>query len=144
MFDRILYPTDCSDVATKAVSYIEQLKEAGAKEVTILHVLDKKYLYETAHEVFVDFAAIENSQRKIVTEECNEIVARLRGKGLDVKVRIEKGIPFQEILRVANEENASLIVIGSHGKSNVQEMLIGSVSEAVIRHAVQPVLVIKR
>lgn len=144
MFGRILYPTDCSDVAMKAVDYIKQLKDAGAKEVTILHVLDKRLLYETAHDVYVDFVAIENQQRKMVAEECNKVVEDLKGKGLDVKVRIEKGVPYQEILKVAMEEDVSLIVVGSHGKSNIEEMLLGSVSEAVIRHAVHPVLVIKR
>ncbi len=144
MFDRILYPTDCSDVAGKAVRYIEQLKEAGAKEVTIVHVIDKKYLYETAHDVAIDFEAIENGHRKTVTEQCGQAVSQLKAKGMEVKLRIEKGIPFQEILRVAKEENASLIVIGSHGKSNVEEMLLGSVSEAVVRHSTQPVLVVKR
>ena len=59
-------------------------------------------------------------------------------------MRIEKGIPFKEILRVENEEDISLIVIGSHGKSNVEEMLLGSVSEKVIRKAKSPVIVIKR
>lgn len=144
MFDRILYPTDCSDVAGKAVRYIEQLKEAGAKEVTIVHVIDKKYLYETAHDVAIDFEAIESGHRKTVTEQCGQAVSQLKAKGMEVKLRIEKGIPFQEILRVAKEENASLIVIGSHGKSNVEEMLLGSVSEAVVRHSTQPVLVVKR
>ncbi len=144
MFDRILYPTDCSDVAGKAVRYIEQLKEAGAKAVTIVHVIDKKYLYETAHDVAIDFEAIESGHRKTVTEQCGQAMSQLKAKGMEVTLRIEKGIPFQEILRVAKEENASLIVIGSHGKSNVEEMLLGSVSEAVVRHSTQPVLVVKR
>ena len=59
-------------------------------------------------------------------------------------MRIEKGIPFKEILRVENEEDIPLIVIGSHGKSNVEEMLLGSVSEKVIRKAKSPVFVVKR
>jgi nucleotide-binding universal stress UspA family protein len=45
---------------------------------------------------------------------------------------------------VAEEENPSVIVIGSHGKSNLEEMLLGSVSEKVVRKAKHPVLVIKR
>jgi len=144
MFDRILYPTDFSDVAMKALSYVKQLKDAGAKEVTVLHVIDERSLVGTVHDVFIDFMAIENELRKIADEECNKIVAQLREKGLNAKFKIEKGIPFLEILKVAREEDVSLTVIGSHGKSNVEEMLLGSVSEAVIRKAVRPVLVVKR
>jgi nucleotide-binding universal stress UspA family protein len=63
---------------------------------------------------------------------------------IKARVRIEKGIPFTEILRVEDDEDVSLIIIGSHGKSNVAEILLGSVSEKVIRKAKRPVLVLKR
>jgi len=144
MFDCILYPTDFSDVSMKALDYVKQLKDAGAKEVIVLHVIDERTLVGTVQEVFIDFVAIENELRKIADEESNRIMAQLRETGLNAKFRIEKGIPFLEILKVAKEEDVSLIVIGSHGKSNVEEMLLGSVSEAVIRKATQPVLVVKR
>jgi nucleotide-binding universal stress UspA family protein len=144
MFDRILYPTDFSDVSMKAVSYVKQLKDAGAKEVTVLHVIDARFLIGTAHEVAIDYEGVENELRKVADEKGNKIVAEFREKGLDAKLKIERGNPFQEILRVAKEEDVSLIVIGSHGRSNVEEMLLGSVSEAVIRKAVQPVMVVKR
>ena len=64
--------------------------------------------------------------------------------GLIVKVRIETGVPLKEILKVEEEEKVSAIVIGSHGKTNIKEMLLGSVSEKVIRRSKNPVLVIKR
>ena len=51
---------------------------------------------------------------------------------------------MNEILKVEQEEGVSLIAIGSHGKSNVKEMLLGSVSEKVIRKSGTPVLVVKR
>jgi len=144
MFDRILYPTDFSDVSMKALNYVKRLKDAGAKEVTVLHVIDERTL--VVPDVFsgIDFMAVENELRKIADEECNKIVEQLRETGLNAKFKIEKGIPFLEILKTAREEDVSLIVIGSHGKSNVEEMLLGSVSEKVIRKAVRPVLVVKR
>jgi len=144
MFERILYPTDFSDVSLKAVNYIKQLKDAGAKEVTVLHVIDERTL--VVPDVFsgIDFMAIENELRRIADEECNKIVAEFHEKGLNAKFKVEKGIPFLEILKAARKEDVTLIVIGSHGKSNLEEMLLGSVSEKVIRKAVQPVLVVKR
>jgi nucleotide-binding universal stress UspA family protein len=68
----------------------------------------------------------------------------LRQSGLEVKVRIETGVPLKEILKVEEEEKVSAIVIGSHGKTNLEEMVLGSVSEKVIRKSKNPVLVIKR
>ena len=78
-------------------------------------------------------------------KEIGGMEAEFREKGFDVKVRIERGIPFREILRVEEEEEGvSAIVMGSHGKTNIEEMLLGSVSEKVIRKSKKPVLVIKR
>ena len=64
--------------------------------------------------------------------------------GLNVRVVIKRGVPLKEILKIEEEEKVSLIVIGSHGKTNIEEMLMGSVSEKVVRQAKSPVLVIKR
>ncbi|SEM18995.1 Nucleotide-binding universal stress protein, UspA family [Syntrophus gentianae] len=144
MFDRILYPTDCSDVSLKAVDYVKQLKDAGAKEVVVLHVVDERTLIVPDIFTGIDFVALENEMKRVAGEECNKIVEQLSEVGLNARFLMKKGIPFLEILETAREENVSLIVIGSHGKSNLKEMLLGSVSEAVIRKAVQPVLVIKR
>ena len=53
---------------------------------------------------------------------------------------IERGVPLKEILKIEEEEKMSVIIIGSHGKTNLEEML----SEKVIRQSKSPVLVIKR
>ncbi len=144
MFDRILYPTDFSDVSMKAVDYVKQLKDAGAKEVVVMHVVDERTIVVPDVFTGIDFVALENEMKRIAGGECNKIVEQFQGIGLSTRSVVKKGIPFQEILRTAQEEDVSLIVIGSHGKSNLKEMLLGSVSEMVIRKAVQPVLVIKR
>jgi len=81
---------------------------------------------------------------KSAKKEAGEIKTELKTNGFNVKVRIEKGIPFRDILRIEEEEDVSVTVIGSHGKSCVQEMFLGSVSEKVIRKSNRPVLVIRR
>ena len=63
---------------------------------------------------------------------------------LNVKVIIKRGVPLKEILKIEEKEKISVIIIGSHGKTNLEEMLLGSVSEKVIRQSKSPVLVIKR
>jgi nucleotide-binding universal stress UspA family protein len=59
------------------------------------------------------------------------------------EVVLRCGIPFKETLALADETNASLIVLGSHGRSAVQEMLAGSTFENVARLSRQPVLVVR-
>lgn len=137
MFEKILYPTDFSDVSKKPLNYLKQLMDAGAKEVIVLHVIDERKieaiaLYGTGGSYVLIDKMREEAKREL--KKC----------GFEVKVRIETGVPLTEILRVEQEEGVSVTVIGSHGKSNVKEMLLGSVSEKVIRKSERPVLFIKR
>ena len=77
-------------------------------------------------------------------EEVKPIESELKETGFEVKIRVVKGIPYSKILEVEQEEDVSAIVLGSHGRSNLSDMLLGSVSNHVIRHSKKPVLVIKR
>lgn len=65
-------------------------------------------------------------------------------EGFKVKIRLEIDSPFRGIVKVEEDENVSVTIIGSHGISNIQEMFLGSVAEKVIRKAKRPVLVVKR
>ena len=145
MFEKILYPTDFSDVAVKALAYVKQLKGSGAKEVVVLHVSDDRggesvarVLGETQYQKLKEQKLLE-TEAKLKT-----LKRELVDAGLKVKLRIKTGMLVREILNVENEENVSAIVIGSHGRSNLEEIFLGSVSEKVIRKSKQPVLVIKR
>ncbi|MBN2177986.1 MAG: universal stress protein [Deltaproteobacteria bacterium] len=144
MFKKILYPTDFSDVAQKALDFIKELKNAGAEEVVILHVIDKRFFDAIAWYTTKDLPEMKRDLLKEVTSEIEPIEKELKDLGFKVKVRIETGDPFTEILRVEREENVSSMAIGSHGVSNIEEMFLGSVSEKVIRKAKKPVHVIKR
>ena len=146
MFKKILYPTDFSDVSKKALQYIKKLKMAGAKEVIVFHVIDEREIEQISHlaEVTLDIKKLEKQREEYAQKEIGAIEAELKESGFDIKTRIEKGIPFKDILRVEEEEDISVVVIGSHGKSCIKEMLLGSVSEKVIRKSNKPILVIRR
>lgn len=145
MFRKILYPTDFSDVSNTAVNYLIQLKDAGTKAVTILHVVDTRSLHmPDIYNTFPDLSLLGEQQAMQAKKMATKMARKLNDAGLTTTIRIEKGVPFKEILRVEKEEDCSLIIIGSHGTSNVKEMLLGSVSEKVIRKAEKPVLVVKR
>jgi nucleotide-binding universal stress UspA family protein len=146
MFKKILYPTDFSDVSKKALDYIKQLKEAGTNQVVVLHVIDEREIEQIGHlpEVGVNVKELEKRREEYAREEIKAIEAELKKSGFTVKTRIEKGIPFRDILKAEKEEDVSVVVIGSHGKSCITEMLLGSVSEKVVRKSSKPVLVVRR
>jgi len=128
------------------LEYIKKLKEAGTKEVIALHVIDERDFEQISHlvEVSLDIKELEKKREEYAQKEIGAIGKELKESGFDVKTRIERGIPFTEILRVEEEEDISVVVIGSHGKSCINEMLLGSVSEKVIRKSNKPVLVVRR
>ena len=144
MFKKILFPTDFSDVAARALDLVKQLKDSGAEEVVVLNVMEGKYYYLSEEYPTVDLEILDKNTRKDVIKKLAVVANALSEKGYKVKVITARGVPASEILRIEQEEKVSIIVLGSHGMSNLKEMLLGSVSEAVIRKSKQPVLVIKR
>jgi len=144
MFKKILYPTDFSDVSKKALDYFSQLKDAGTKEIVVLHVIDERGIDAVSRYGSGSADTVIGRMEEEAREEGRKIEKKLGESGFNIKMRIERGIPFKEILKVEEEEGISLIVIGSHGKTNLEEMLLGSVSEKVIRKSKNPVLVVKR
>jgi nucleotide-binding universal stress UspA family protein len=143
MFRKILYPTDFSDRSKKTLTYLTQLKDAGTEEVVILHVVDTRNLHIPEIFSMMDLSLLGEKQADAAAKKADHIAGKLNDIGIKTIIRIEKGIPFKEILRVEKEERVSLIIIGSHGTSNVEEMLLGSVSEKVIRKSKAPVFVVK-
>jgi nucleotide-binding universal stress UspA family protein len=144
MFKKILYPTDFSDVSRKAINYIKQLRKGGSEKVILLHVFDQRSMQ--AVEQYASWNSLE-IEKKIMDDSkqgLNIIEDKFKKSGFKVKTIIKTGVPVQEILKTEEEEDISVIVIGSHGRSNLEEMFLGSVSEKVARRCKSPVLIIKR
>ena len=151
MFKKILYPTDFSDVSLKAMDYIRRMKDSGTQEVVIMHVIDRREFEHFEQGIaWVGELPADLEERFLLnaTREASKklqiIAAELTNMGFSVEIKLETGIPFNEIIKAEKEEGVSAIAVGSHGKSNVKEMFLGSVSEKVIRKSKKPVLVIKR
>lgn len=151
MFERILFPTDFSGPSMKALDYIPALQEAGTREVILVHVIDSKEITTIASGGQGFLGTIPDqeteTQRQLREEVQHRIIDTRRAlerQGLKVTVRTPLGTPGTAIVNAAEAEGVSLIVIGSHGRSNLRDRLLGTVSEYVIKNARQPVLVIKR
>ncbi len=147
MFRKILYPTDFSDVSKSALSFLKQFKRSGVEEIFVLHVIDKRDVQFSYLYFFDENSADGNVEQKLKDEaerELKEIEGKLKDWGFKVSSRVDFGIPIKEILSAEQKEDISIIVIGSHGKSDLEEMLLGSVSENIIRKCKKPVLVVKR
>lgn len=146
MFEKILYPTDFSDVSQKALDYIKQLQGAGTKEVVLLHVINQRIVDSLSRHAVAD-EAVERWLANVkdgARQSLEEIETELSGCGFHTKSLLKTGVPLKEILKVEDDERVSLVILGSHGRTNLEEVFLGSVSEKVVRRCKSPVLVIKR
>lgn len=143
MFRKILYPTDFSDGSHRVMDYLPQLKDAGAEEVIILHVVDTRLLHIPEIYKIVDMSLLGDKQVAAAKKKAADIAKILKAEGFKTRISIVKGIPFQKILQTEQSEDVSLIIMGSHGTSNVKEMLLGSVVEKVVRKAKKPVMIVR-
>ncbi len=131
-FEKILFPVDFSFCSTRALEFVRKLKDAGCREVTIAHVVDNRYLFP-----------YRSKQAKTEAEKRLEVYRKeLEERGMKATVKVPVGSPIDELVKLAEAEDSSLIVMGSHGKSFVKEVFLGSVSENMIRQAKIPVLVV--
>jgi len=135
-FRRILYPTDWSECAREALDYIKGMKDAGVSEVVVAHVMDEKAMKLQPEEKFKEFERVDK-------EKLAEVKKELENEGFKVKTVLRVGNPRAEVIRMAREEDVSLIVMGSHGKGRMEGILWGSVSRNTAEYSERPILVIK-
>jgi nucleotide-binding universal stress UspA family protein len=139
MFKKILYPTDFSPVASRALPYVRQLKATGSNQVILLHIIEAKATAGVSLDAFPDEKTKEEAHEKL-----ESVKSELIQEGFDVEVKLRIGVPSDEILRLEEEENVSVTIMGSHGTSNLKDMIMGSVTKKVVGKCKNPILVIKR
>ena len=145
MFEKILFPTDFSDVSEKALGSIKALKGHDVKEVIVLHVMDHRWHGSTLQMMGeTRLQELRKDLKETARKNLSAVENQLKQAGFKTRSILRTGVPFREILNVEAEEGVSVIVIGSHGMSNLEEIFLGSVSEKVIRRSAKPVLGIKR
>ena len=141
---RILCPIDFSDSADHAMRYAAALAETFSAELTLLHVVAPIVAAlpgETAlpNTLQADLDELTDACR----ERMEKTVGALATSGLTVQHKVLNGVPFIEIIRYAREAETDLIVMGTHGRTGLGHLLIGSVAERVVRKSPCPVLTVK-
>jgi nucleotide-binding universal stress UspA family protein len=146
-FTRILAATDFSDDSNYALEFAEELARRFSAEIFVMHV-DQPLAPVMVSELSpgLDVGAINRiaeEQRLLALKELDRITARLRDAGLKSRGLLKVGAPFLEIINAAYNEGADLIVLGTHGRTGLAHVLMGSVAERVVRKAHCPVLTIR-
>lgn len=141
---RILFPTDFSSNSKTAENYACELADHFQAELHILYVLQDMTLYSPDPGSLLMMPATSLDEARESAERALEKVpgaGRAAGSGITRVTR--PGSPFVEIVRYAREANIDLIVLGTHGRTGLKHVLLGSVAENVVRTANCPVLTIR-
>ncbi|SFJ22152.1 Nucleotide-binding universal stress protein, UspA family [Paenibacillus sp. UNC496MF] len=140
MYNHILISIDESELSGKALDHAVRLAGAlgGGVRLTALHVNPGVTLNEPTVATGIEEALKEEDKHVLAYAN-----AKLAAAGAGHKVLLAEGDPAAVICRTAKEAGADLIVMGSRGVGLVSELLLGSVSHAVAKHAHCPVLLVK-
>jgi nucleotide-binding universal stress UspA family protein len=139
---RILAPIDFSETSFRSLDYAVDLATQLGAAVSVVHT------YEIPMYSFPDAAVI--TRPEIAAELADkaqkgldEVVNARRSRGVDISGKLTNGDAREEILRLAKESRADLIVMGTHGRRGLARAVLGSVAESVTRNSDIPVLTIR-
>lgn len=131
MFQRVLVALDLSPASEALVSGLPDLGEYGVKEIVLAHVA-RPVSYPASE-------AIANTDK--IRTRLGTLAESLADKGFDVEVTVANGAPSARIIREAEERSVDAIVVGSRGRSRIQEAFVGSVAWDIVRRSSIPVLI---
>jgi nucleotide-binding universal stress UspA family protein len=137
LLERILCPVDFGPSAMKALNYALSLAQESDATITVLHVLEPVPAETAGTPAMIEFLRERDAKAR------NDLRAAIPTEARDWCHPIEltgSGKPYKEILRVAHETAASLIVMGVAGRGVLDRMFFGSTTNHVVRHAECPVL----
>lgn len=141
----ILVPTDFSEYAEYALTWALQMAADSQAKLILFYAAapisplafpDSVYLPELQR---VEADMLADAEKRMA-----EFVEKQKSSPIVMETRVVVGEPVSEICRAVGREQADLIVMGSHGRTGLSHLLLGSVAERVIRHASCPVLVARK
>lgn len=136
MYRRILLPTDGSEGSQRATEHAVALADEVDATVHAVYVLNATEFDE------LDKSAVDERER--AGESALDAVERASDRaGVDVETELRRGVPHEEILTAAEEAEADAVVMGTHGRTGIDRLLVGSVTERVIRESPIPVTTVR-
>ena len=144
MIRRILHPSDFSRASAPAFAKAVQLAKANRADLRLLHVMDP--LVPMMPDGYVSpptYAQLRKSAQAYGRRQLGRLAAKAGKAGARATTVMREGAPWSEILRAARAPKVDLIVIGTHGRSGLPRLLLGSVAGRVIGRARCPVLSVR-
>ena len=141
---RILHATDFSRASGAAFTKALDLAKTNKAELLVVHVLTSTVPMVgdgyVSPEVYEDLAA---SARAYGKKNLDALVAKAKKAGVRAKSILLEGVPHEQIARTARRQRADLVVVGTHGRTGLAKLFLGSVAGRVIAIAPCPVMTVR-
>ena len=138
---RIVVGTDFSETAERAVDAAVDLAAQVGAAITLVHAYELP-MYSFPDGVVVSSPDVAKRITSDALERLEAAVERRKARGVSIQSVLRMGAAWDELNGVAEEQNAEVIVVGTHGRRGFSRVLMGSVAERMMRTAVCPLLVI--
>ena len=142
-FEKILFALDFSEHAEHAFDYALSMARNYKARLIIMHVIQEPVDLSGFYVPHISFENLEKEimegAEKMMEKFCVDMLPDYK----NYETQIVSGIPYQEILRKAEEEKVSLIVMGTQGRKGIDHLLFGSNAEKVVRNSKCPVLTVR-
>ena len=142
-FRRILHPTDFSRASAPALRRAVALARACRAPLVLLHVMTPPSPFIGEGTPPSSYADLLILARRSAKRRLAAALARARRERVRAQAVFTEGLPADEILRAARRTRADLIVMGTHGRTGVSRVFMGSVAERVVRESRCPVLTVR-
>ena len=143
MIKRILVPTDFSPCSRQGLRYAVSLADKFQADITLLHVLDQKLIDQSCHLGLDEEGKIKQILWMKTKQTLEEFLTEEKCGDIQVQKTIVAGVPFQEIVRKAQQIRADLIVLGGCGGTvDLDRLFFGSTAEKIVRLLPCPVLIV--
>jgi universal stress protein A len=137
--EKILFPTDFSECSKSVLPYVLSFAEAHKSQLTVLNVVE----FEEIQHLSAGSAACE-AEGSYLNKRTTALQAMVGPHPeLHIDFVVREGHVYKEILDLAEKDGVDLIIMGTHGRTGFEHIMIGSVAERVIRHTTKPVLVVR-
>ncbi|MFQ1694336.1 universal stress protein [Aeromonas veronii] len=137
----LLCPVDFSQMSRAVLDYAVFMAQSHQAQLKLIHVVDQLHGFDSYKILHMTAIEITHEMERQARTQLKELVAALP---IPATFDIRFGRAADEIVIQAKEDEVELIVMGSHGRSGISHLLVGSVAESVVRHAPCPVLVVRQ
>lgn len=139
---QILIATDGSETANEAADFAMEMFGCSGAKVYAVYVIDTTPYRSIPLDKIWSKETLDELERAGL--EATSYVEKIgKAAGAEVETRVLRGHPAEKIVTFAEDNNVDMIVVGSFGKGGYEKVVLGSVSEKVVRHARVPVLVVR-